>query len=313
MNGIATVDRRRGRGLRRRSAGPGNWTFWRSAIACGPKPARIAGVRLERGKPPRQAVVRLIVGLVIASQALALAGDLALAEFVDKHPAWLIALNPRNRNLALATNQLEATTYYVIGFVRLVISDPLYYLLGFWYGDRALRWVERRSRTYGPFIRDGENFFRKASYPLIFAAPNNVICALSAATGVRLRTFIALNLSGTVVRLILIRQLGEVFESPLESIVDFIARYRTPVLIISAIAVAWTIFSEFRGENSELRTLTDLAHEDDDAPTGDEHGSSGPDADAPTTPGADAAGHESGQGAEVGRQRTADQDPEQPK
>ncbi|MGI9595499.1 MAG: DedA family protein [Acidimicrobiales bacterium] len=218
-------------------------------------------MRLERGRPPRRAIVRVIIGLVIISQGLALAGDLALAEFVDKHPAWLIALNPRNRNLALATNQLDAVTYYVIGFCRLVASDPLYYLLGFWYGERALNWVERKSRTYGPFVREGESFFRKASYPLIFAAPNNIVCALSAATGVKLRTFIALNLSGTVARLIVIRQLGVVFQSPLQSIVDFIARYRIPVLIISAIAVAWTIFGEFRGDNSEIRALTELTKE----------------------------------------------------
>lgn len=226
-------------------------------------------VKLERGQPPRRAIVRLIIGFVILSQGSALLGDLALAEFVDKHPAWLIALNPRNRNLALATNQLEAVTYYAIGFTRLVASDPLYYLLGFWYGERALTWVERKSRTYGPFVREGESFFRKASYVLIFFAPNNIICALSAATGVRLRTFIVLNLSGTVARLILIRQLGEVFESPIRGVVDFIAEYRVPVLIISAIAVAWTVFGEFRGNNSEIRALTELTREDyDDDPAG---------------------------------------------
>lgn len=221
-------------------------------------------MKLERGQPPRKAIVRLAVGLVIISQASALLGDLALAEFVDKHPAWLIALNPRNRNLVLATNQLDAVSYYLIGFGRLVASDPIYYLLGFWYGDKALAWVERRSRTYGPFVREGESFFRKASYPLIFAAPNNIVCALSAATGVKLRTFIALNLSGTIARLIIIRRVGGVFASPLQSIVDFIAQYRVPVLIISAIAVAWTIFGEFRGDNSEFKTLTGLAADDED-------------------------------------------------
>ncbi len=230
-------------------------------------------VKLVRGQPPRKAIVRLAVGLVIISQVSALLGDLALAEFVDKHPAWLIALNPRNRNLVLATNQLDAVSYYLIGFGRLVASDPVYYLLGFWYGDKALAWVERRSRTYGPFVREGETFFRKASYPLIFAAPNNIVCALSAATGVKLRTFIILNLTGTVTRLVIIRRVGGVFESPLQSIVDFIAQYRVPVLIISALAVAWTVFGEFRGDNSELKTLTGLASDDDDQPEGgDENG-----------------------------------------
>jgi membrane protein DedA with SNARE-associated domain len=200
---------------------------------------------------------------VVVSQVSALAGDLALAEFVDRHPALLVALNPRNRNLALATNQLDGLTYYTVGFLRLVASDPVYYLLGFWYGERALAWVQRRSRTYGPFVEDGERFFRRASYPLIFAAPNNLICALSAATGVRLGTFIALNISGTVARLVVIRQLGYVFQSPLQAIVDFIARYRVPVLIVSAILVAWTIFGEFRGDNSQIRSLAKLTGEAD--------------------------------------------------
>ena len=206
----------------------------------------------------------MVVALVILSQGLALLGDLFLAGIVDKEPALLIALNPRNRNLALATNQLSATTFYAVGFARLVVSDPLYYLLGYWYGDRAIAWTERRSRTYGPLIRDGERMFRKASYPLIFIAPNNIICALSAATGVRLMTFIALNLSGTVVRLVLVRQLGEIFSSPIEAILGFIADYRIPLLILSAIGVAWTIFGEFRGNNSELSALRDLEAEASD-------------------------------------------------
>ena len=56
--------------------------------------------------------------------------------------------------------------------------------------------------------------------------------------------------------------------SPLQSIVDFIAEYRVPVLIISAIAVAWTIFGEFRGDNSELKALTELTKEDSDDTAG---------------------------------------------
>lgn len=223
-----------------------------------------------RGQPPPKPVVRLVVALVLLSQGAALFGDLVLAEVVDSRPGLLIALNPRNRNLTLATNQLDAVTYYVIGFCRLVASDPLYYLLGFWYGERAIAWTERRSRTYGPLIREGEDLFRRASYPLIFMMPNNIICAMSAATGVSLPVFIALNLSGTVTRLIVIRQVGEVFASPLARVVDFIGEYRVPILIISAIAVAWTVYNEFFAETSETRSLVELGAE------GDEHADSGP-------------------------------------
>jgi membrane protein DedA with SNARE-associated domain len=221
-------------------------------------------VLVERAKPPRKWIVRVIIGLVIVSQGAALLGDLFLAGIVDREPALLIALNPRNRNLALATNQLSASVYYTVGFIRLVISDPLYFLLGYWYGERAIAWTERRSRTYGPLIRDGERLFRRASYPLIFLAPNNIICAMSAATGVRLSHFVALNLSGTVARLVLVRQLGEIFSAPIAAIVDFIARYRGPLLILSAIGVAWTVFGEFRKKDTELDTLLHINDQPDD-------------------------------------------------
>lgn len=218
---------------------------------------------VERGVPPRKWILRLIIGLVVVSQGAALLGDLFLAGIVDRWPALLVALNPRNRNLALATNQLSATTYYAVGFIRLVVSDPLYYLLGYWYGDRAIAWTERRSRTYGPLVRDGERLFRRAAYPLIFLAPNNIICAMAAATGVSLGLFIALNLAGTVFRLILVRQLGAAFSEPIQDVIHFIAHYRIPLLILSALGVAWTVFGEFRHKDSELETLLELA--DDDA------------------------------------------------
>jgi membrane protein DedA with SNARE-associated domain len=219
---------------------------------------------LERGKPPATWIVRVCLAVSILSMSAGWIGDLLLAQFVDKHPLLLIALNPRNRNLVLATNELEALSYYAVGFARLVASDPVNYLLGFWFGDRAIAWTERRSRTYGPLIRDGEGWFRKLSYPLIFAAPNNIICALSGATGVSVRAFVLLNVSGTVTRLVAIRALGATLESPISGVVDFIAQYRTPILILSAVGVAWTVFGEFRGDNSELQTLRSLDDEPSD-------------------------------------------------
>lgn len=217
---------------------------------------------MERGQPPGKWIVRAVVGLVIVSQGAALIGDLNTALWFDRHPALLIALNPRNRILTLTTIHLDAVTYYAVGFARLVASDPLYYLLGYWYGERAIAWTERRSKTYGPLIRDGEKYFRKIAYPLIFLMPNNIICAMSAATGVRIVPFIVLNVSGTVARLILIRQVGEVFESPLQGIGGFIAEYRIQIFVISAIAVAWSVYNEFFSGGGEAQSLMELTRDD---------------------------------------------------
>lgn len=243
---------------------------------------------MERGHPPSRWIARIVIGLAGASLVAGWAGDLLLAAIVDNNPLALIALNPRNRNLALAAPQIDAIPYYTVGFIRLVASDPLNFLLGYWYGDRALAWVKRRSRTYGPFVDNASEGFKKYALPLIFAAPNNIICMLAGATGIRIRTFVALNVTGTIARLYLVRQFGEAFSGEVTSVVDWIGRYRTPILIISAIGVAWTIFGEFRGDNSELKSLIDLEKdpeaESSSAASSDETTSSdGPEGDQSTS------------------------------
>ncbi len=216
----------------------------------------------RRGTPPPKPLVIIAIAVSVISLVSGWIGDAFLAGLVDRHPVWLMVLNPRNRNLILVTNEVDAVTYYVVGFLRLVLSDPVNYLLGFWFGERMLGWVERRSRTYGPLVRDGESMFRKFAAPLVFLAPNNIICILAGATGMRVPVFAALNVSGTIVRLIAVRQLGDTLESPISRVVDFIGEYRIPILIVSILAVAWTVFGEFRGDNSELMALRDLADDE---------------------------------------------------
>jgi membrane protein DedA with SNARE-associated domain len=232
-------------------------------------------VNLERGQPPSTTVVRLVIGAVIVSWAAALAGDLFAAYLIDQGPnrhAVLVGLTPRLRYLVSAPESgMSVVTYGVVGFVRLVASDPLYYLLGFWYGDRALAWVERRSRTYGPMVRDGERMFRKIALVLIFAVPNNIICALAGASGVGVGVFLLLNITGTIFRLVLSWTVGELLEAQVESAVGFVGNYRPWFFALSAIAVAYAVFVEFRGDNSELKTLSDLANDDG----GDDAGESG--------------------------------------
>ncbi len=239
---------------------------------------------MQQGNPPPKWIARLLIALVMLSLGAAWAGDLLLAAVVKDNPLVLIALNPRNRNLAFASPDLAALPYYTVGFLRLVASDPLYFLLGFWWGDRALAWVERRSRSYGPFVRDAEGWFKRFAYPLIFAFPNNIICLLSGAANIKVRTFMILNISGTIVRLIVVRQFAELFDSEITSIVDWISRYRTPILILSAVLVAWTIFGEFRGDNSQLKTLIDLEKSPDSDETSSDEPSASDEAESPAAP-----------------------------
>ena len=199
---------------------------------------------------------------VVITQVAAIIGDLNTALWFDRHPALLIALNPRNRILTLTTIHLDASPTMPSASSDSWRPTPFTTCWVIWYGDRAIAWTERRSKTYGPLIRDGEKYFRKVAYPLIFLMPNNIICAMAAATGVRIIPFIMLNISGTIARLVLIRQLGEAFESPLQGVGGFIAEYRLQIFLISAIAVAWSVYNEFFSSQGEAQSLMDLTRDE---------------------------------------------------
>ena len=202
----------------------------------------------------------LRVSILVAGVSLVAgwAGSALLPQLVDNNPRALIALNPSNPNLILVSTQITTFWFFLIGFARLVASDPFNYLIGMHFGAQAFAYVERRSRTYGPYMRQFEEYFRRFSDIIVFLAPNNLVCILAGGTGMPIARFLLANASGTLIRLILIKQFGDTFSSPIEGVVDFIGQYRLPFLAISFALVGWTIFGEFRGDNSELKTLRDL-------------------------------------------------------
>jgi membrane protein DedA with SNARE-associated domain len=198
-----------------------------------------------------------LIGLVIAAQV----GDALAPTLVDTHPLWLITLNARNRNLILVVNQVDLWPFFLIGTLRLMASDPLFYLLGYFYGDAAVHWVERRSTRFGEWIRQFEGIFRRASYPLVFLAPNNLICVLSGSSGMRPSVFFVLNFTGTLTRLALIVWLGEAFEKPIDWVLDLIGEYRWYLLAATITIVAVMSWNEMRQGTSEVGRLRRLGRD----------------------------------------------------
>jgi membrane protein DedA with SNARE-associated domain len=202
-----------------------------------------------------------IVVLIVMNNA----GTALTTDWARTNPLPLIALNSQNRTLILTTNQLDAWSYYLVGSLRLLVADPLFFMIGHWYGETAIRWLETRTKTLGELIRQFEPFFAKAAYPLIFIAPNNPICLLAGAAGMRVRNFFIVNIAGTITRLYLIRRLGETFEEPIDDILGFFADYRWPLLALSiGIAVVF-LFSELRG-GTGLEELEEMVEDDEAGP-----------------------------------------------
>ena len=238
--------------------GPGA-TGWSEGAA--PSGANLPAVNeTERppGRPSRSRVVLVvipIVGLIVAGYI----GDALTTTLADEHPLLLVMLNARSRVLVLTTNQLDAVSFYAAAGLRLLAADPLFYLLGRWYGDAMIQWVEKRSKTFGEQIRLYERAFAKAAYPLVFLMPNPYICLFAGASGMRVASFFALNIAGTVFRLYLIRRVGEAFDGPIDGILDFFGRYRLPLFILSVALVVFIIFNDRRSGKGEIGSMLDLA------------------------------------------------------
>jgi len=221
--------------------------------------------------PPSRLVRNAVVGAAIAFFVMALVGDTLLLAQVDRHPALFIALNSRNRNLVLAKSFLSWEAFFGIATVRLLASDPLFFLLGRWYGDAGVRWIERRSATYGPLARGAERWFAKASYPLVLLAPNNYICLFAGAGGMSVPVFVALNLTGTVVRLTVLWFVTDSVSEPLDWVRDFIADHRLLVFGISLALLVLSLWSDRRAGGGEIDGLLHLDDEmaEDKADQGD--------------------------------------------
>jgi len=221
-----------------------------------------APVQTERPKPPRWLLPLLLTGvgaLVVAANV----GASLYGALVNKHPALLLALNSTNKILVGVTNQLDAPTYYGIGFARLLVADPLFYLLGLFYGDAALRWIERKMGDGATTIIWFEKAFKKARYPIVLIAPNNPVCLLAGATGMPVPVFLALNATGTIGRLYLARVLGEAFQAPIKDINGFFERYRWPLLAVTVgLFVLQSAMKKKTGQPAgELGSLSELKQE----------------------------------------------------
>jgi len=198
---------------------------------------------------------------IVVLTALAYVGDILYADLANRNPYLLIALNTRKRYLALVVPNTEIVPYFAIGLTRQVVSDPLFYLIGLWYGDAGVRWLERRMGESGGMIRAMERGFAAAAYPMVAVFPNALICMLAGASRMRTSVFLVLNIGGTFVSMVLLRVFGETFSGPIESLLSFFARYRWWIVGLSAVVVGLSVVRNRRAGRGELESVTELERE----------------------------------------------------
>jgi membrane protein DedA with SNARE-associated domain len=209
-----------------------------------------------KGAPPsRRKLVLLISGItvVIVAGTIATIFTPALAA---EHPLLLITLDARNRFLVLA-RRVDLVPFVVVGTLRRLTSDPLYWLLGYWYGDRAIRWLEKKGGG-GELVVWTERLFAKAAYPMVFLFPGAVVCALAGATSMPFAAFLAVNVAGTITAVVAVRLSSGLVAGPVDAILDFFRDHLVPVTVGWAVLMVLAILLNRVVSGSEPPSLTDL-------------------------------------------------------
>jgi membrane protein DedA with SNARE-associated domain len=214
----------------------------------------------ERSKPDRRRL-RILLALIVVLVATNALGDVLTAGLVESHPLWLLALNSRKRTVLLVAPHTDVIPFLVVAVLRQLLSDPLYYLLGRWYGDAGTRWLERKMGEGGSFVRLLESSFAKAAWPMVVILPNPIICMLAGASRMPPALFAALNLGGTIAAIAILRSVGDVFGGPISSVTDFLSEYRLPIMAISFVLVAANLTLNRKRGTSELESITEMERE----------------------------------------------------
>lgn len=213
---------------------------------------------MEEKRPSRHKV-QLLIGTIVV---LLVAGTVATAltpRLATRNPLLLILLDARNRNLVLA-RRVDVVPFVVVGTLRRVLSDPLFWLLGLWYGDKAIRWLDEKAGG-GALVRLTEKVFAKAAYPMVFLFPGAVVCALAGATGMPFPAFIAVNLAGTVTAVVALRLAGDVLSSPVDSLLGFFERNMVPSMVVTISLAVLSLVLNWAQGRMEIPSVEELEAE----------------------------------------------------
>jgi membrane protein DedA with SNARE-associated domain len=182
-------------------------------------------------------------------------GTAVSTKWVNTNPEGLLMLSSRVRHLvAVAGGGIPFTTYFVIGFARLALAFVVCHLIGRAYGRTVLVWFGRFLGVKAAQIHAMMDLFHKGEWFVIpFFAGSNVVAAISGIIRVSARRLALLLTIGLVVRLVFWWLVARIADDEIDHVLDFLNRYQTPALIVSAVlTVVVVAFNLRRGRNFEL-------------------------------------------------------------
>jgi membrane protein DedA with SNARE-associated domain len=184
----------------------------------------------DRPRPSRRTLILLVAPIVVVT-SLGLLATAFTPALATHHPLLLIALDARNRFLVLARG-VDLVPFVVVAVLRRTLSDPLFYLLGRFYGEGAVRWLQKKGGG-GELVVLTEKLFKRAGYPMVFLFPGAIVCALAGQTGMSPVGFLIANVAGTLTAVLAVRRFSSTIASPVEGLLRFFNRHLVATTCVS--------------------------------------------------------------------------------
>lgn len=168
---------------------------------------------------PGRAVRWAVIGATGALVAVGFVTTALSPALAARNPLLLLALEAPIRNMLLAS-RVDVAPFLAVVTLRRLLGAALYFMLGRWYGDAAVLWLEQRAGRHGAKVRRVERLVRGAVYPMVFVAPTAVVSTVAGAMGVRPAVFVAVSAVGSLCVAALVRLAGGALAGPIARVVD---------------------------------------------------------------------------------------------
>lgn len=147
--------------------------------------------------------------------------------WVDERPAVLLAMSSRNRNLFGSVPFIDPVPYAVIGFLRILAAGVALYLVGRWYGHRAITWFEGQVGELPAVYRWFQTGMDRAGWLLVVLMPgSNLVCLMAGHRRMAARQFFPLLAIGIALKLVVLWAGGKAFEDQIRTFLDWIEDYQ---------------------------------------------------------------------------------------
>ncbi len=179
---------------------------------------------------------------------LGLLGAALLPILLRDYPLLLITLQSTSGVLLLVSAQIDLIPFLTVATLRRFISHFLFYLLGRWYGERAIRWMEGRNGRAHGLVQAMDRLFAHIGRPIVLVFPSTVAGVLAGSARMPRWQFIALDLAGTLCSVLVVRFAATAVSGPMATVVRSIDRNAGWLTVIFVLAtLLWLVAERLRG------------------------------------------------------------------